>query len=77
MAITADEVVVTEFRVTVENSSTHLSRDLPSPASDDFGGNENQPVVKFKVRGYVNNGLDTNTDFFIQTHIVQRRLDIL
>ncbi len=66
MPITADDVFVESFEVVVENSET-LSG----------GNNGSQPTIDLRVRGYVNNGLDSNTDFFIQTRIVQRRIDIL
>ncbi|HEU4677299.1 MAG TPA: type II secretion system protein [Candidatus Paceibacterota bacterium] len=64
--ITADDVSVDEFSVTVDNSTTY------SPGND-----EEQPTADIVVKGHVNNGLDTDTDFYIQTHIVQRRLDII
>lgn len=60
--ITAEEVYIEVFEVTVRNSDLN---------------DNNQPTVDLRVEGYVNNGLDTDTDFFIQTHIVQRRIDIL
>lgn len=67
MPITADDVFVESFEVVVENSDT----------LNGGSGDSNQPTINLRVRGYVNNGLDTNTDFFIQTRIVQRRIDIL
>lgn len=66
MAITARDVVVQAFELIVANSDTL-----------EASGDEVQPVINLKVRGYVENGLDTETDFFIQTRITQRRLDIL
>jgi prepilin-type N-terminal cleavage/methylation domain-containing protein len=62
--ITADDVVIQEFELTVENTDTN-----------DATGDTEQPTVDVLVKGYVNNGLDTNTDFNIQTHVVQRLLD--
>lgn len=63
--ITADDVVIDEFTLDVQNTDTHFSN-----------GNMLQPTVALTVKGHVNNGLDTDTDFNIQTHIVQRRLDL-
>jgi prepilin-type N-terminal cleavage/methylation domain-containing protein len=67
MAITAEEVFVDVFSVTVNNSDSY----------ENGGGDQSQPTVDIVVRGYVNNGLDEATDFNIQTHVVQRRLDII
>ena len=67
--ITADEVVVSSFEVVVKNPETLI-----------YGigtGRLIQPSVDVAVQGYVNNGLDSKTDFNIQTHILQRRLDII
>ena len=65
--LTADDVVISTFDLTVANTE---------PYSD--GNNESQqPYVDIVLKGYVNNGVDVGTDFSIQTHIVQRRLDLL
>lgn len=60
--ITADEVFIDSFQIIVDNTNVT---------------DNNQPSVDMMVYGYVNNGLATSTDFYVQTHIVQRRLDIL
>lgn len=36
-----------------------------------------QPTVDFTIFGYVNNGLEIDTEFSIQSHVVQRRLDLI
>ena len=41
----------------------------------DDTGDINQPFVDIMIQGKTNNGLDQATDFNIQSHIVQRRLD--
>ncbi len=64
--ITADDVVVTEFKLKVSYAEPYY------PAATDI----RQPTVELSIKGYVNNGLDTDTDFNIQTRIVQRSLDI-
>ncbi len=63
--ITADDVVIDTFLLEVDETDVE----------DD--GNIKQPSANITIKGYVNNGLDTNTDFHIQTHVVQRRLDLL
>ncbi len=64
--ITADNVVVTSLDIIVWNSDTF------------FADNDtDQPSVDLRIKAYVNNGLETNTDFNIQTRIVARRLDLL
>ncbi len=65
--ITADDVHISTFSLTVENSKV----------KDEVGGDMKQPTVNLIIKGYIKNGLDTDTDFHIQTHIVQRRLDLL
>ncbi len=64
--ITADDVHISTFSLIVENT------DVEDPDND-----ISQPSTDIIIKGYINNGLDTNTDFHIQTHIVQRRLDLL
>ncbi len=39
-------------------------------------GDGEQPTVDIFIQGRVNNGLDVDTDFSVQTHIVSRQLDI-
>lgn len=62
--ITSSQVTITRFDIIVDESSTT------------GGANNDQPTITLKVAGYINNGLDTDTDFNIQSHIVSRRLDI-
>lgn len=61
--MTSNAVVITDFVFLVKNSS-----DLPD---------KNQPTIDVMIEGYVDNGLETTTDFNVQTHIVSRRLDVL
>lgn len=61
--MTSDTVWITNLSFVVRNSDG-----LPD---------NDQPTIDVIIQGYVNNGLETNTDFNIQTHIVSRRLDIL
>ena len=64
--ITSDDVIISAFEMMVTNTATV-----------DGGGNGEQPIIDLKVKGYVNNGLDEDTDFNIQSHIVERRLDLI
>ncbi len=60
LRITAEDVVITTFRPVVRGSSS---------------GDTSQPEISFLIQGYVKNGLDTDTDFTLQSHIVQRILN--
>ena len=62
--MTSDKVVIDRFEFVVKNT-------------DELPGNKKQPTIDVVVSGYVDNGLETTTDFNLQTHIVARRLDIL
>lgn len=64
--LTAKDVVIDTFLLTVDYTSSFNAT-----------GERNQPMINMILKGHVNNGLDTDTDFNIQTHIVQRRLDVL
>jgi prepilin-type N-terminal cleavage/methylation domain-containing protein len=64
--LTAKDVVIDTFLLNVQYTESYNAT-----------GDENQPMANILLKGHVNNGLDTDTDFNIQTHIVQRRLDIL
>lgn len=66
LTITSEDVVVNIFEMVVTNTATVSG-----------GGDGEQPIINLKVRGYVNNGLDQDTDFNIQSHIVERRLDLI
>lgn len=59
------DVTIDNFSLNVNGSDTYQN------GSDDI-----QPSVEVSIRGRVNNGLDNDTVFNIQTHIVQRRIDI-
>jgi hypothetical protein len=62
--ITSKDVSIDAFEIIVENTD---------PYSD--GDDQLQPVGTLWVKGHVVNGLDTETNFNIQTRIVQRVLD--
>jgi len=64
--LTSKDVFIDTFTLVVQNTDQYEST-----------GDMKQPVVDLTVIGHVNNGLETNTDFHIQTHIVERRLDLL
>ena len=66
MQITSRDVVIDVFDIAVNHSDTFN-------ADDDT----EQPTVDIRIAGHVNNGLDTNTDFNIQTRIVERRFDVI
>lgn len=66
MPLVADDVFIQTFELVVKNTDTY------NGTSD-----TKQPEIDLTLKGYVNNGLETDTDFNIQTHVVQRRLDIL
>lgn len=63
--ITSEDVIVETFEITVKNSNTYYGN-----------ADKKQPSVILNIKGKVNNGLDTATDFNIQTRIVQHSLDI-
>lgn len=60
--ITSQDVTIETFSVAVANSASMTE--------------EKQPTIDIHVTGKVTNGLDTDTKFNIQTHIVERKLDI-
>lgn len=64
LEITSDDVSVTDFDITVENS-------------DDFygDGDQKQPKVTMRIEGTVFSGLEAETDFNLQTDVIQRVLD--
>ncbi len=64
--MTSPDVTITEFSLEVNNSEPYYQ----SRSDDD------QPTIDMKVVGYVQNGLETDTDFNIQSRIIQRRLDL-
>ncbi len=64
--ITSSDVNVETFSIVVENSDTYTS-----------GPDMVQPVVTLHIRGTVSNGLDSVTEFNIQSRIVQRRFDVI
>ena len=68
--LTANEVTIDTFELVVKNTDTYN-------ATINTTGDANQPTIDLKIKGHVNNGAQANTDFNIQTFIVQRRLDIL
>lgn len=70
--ITSLDVVVDEFSLTVQNSEPYYT-----DTSYTVGSDISQPVIDFRLKGYVNNGLDEDTDFNIQSRIVERRLDVI
>ena len=61
------DVVIDVFELVVRNTATYE------------GGteNKNQPTVDLFIKGRMNNGLDIDTEFSIQSQMVQRRLDII
>ena len=59
--ITSDDTVIEDFAVIVDGSTY---------------GDTKEPSMLLVVRGYVNNGLETDTDFLIQSRVTQRKLDI-
>lgn len=66
--LTSSDVSIDIFSITVEDSTVYGNNGSGPGAKD-------QPYVLLHIEGHVNNGLETDTDFSIQTSIVQRRLD--
>ena len=64
LPITSDDIDVDTFEIIVANTDT-------------YNDNEDvqQPFVDIMIQGKTTNGLDQATEFNIQSHIVQRRLD--
>ena len=72
--ITSEDVIIETFDITVINSNPY---DQDGDGDGDVQpGYKDQPVVNLTIKGRVDNGLDTATDFNIQTRIVQLSLDI-
>jgi prepilin-type N-terminal cleavage/methylation domain-containing protein len=65
--ITSHDIDVQIFSIVVDNAPS-----LTTTTSD-----SKQPVVTVTLRGSANNGLEDDTEFNIQTRIIQRRLDVL
>lgn len=63
-ALTSSDVSIDVFHIIVTDSETY-----------DESSDVDQPVVTLFIKGHVNNGLEEETDFSIQTNITQRRLD--
>jgi prepilin-type N-terminal cleavage/methylation domain-containing protein len=65
--ITSKNIVVSTFDMTVKGAESFYD-----------GNNTAQAVIDISVKGSAanNNGLDTSTDFNIQSHIVAHRLDV-
>lgn len=70
--LTADEVIVNSFELITQNTDTYdATKSTISP-------NLSQPTVDLILKGRVDDAQGIGiTNFNIQTHIVQRRLDIL
>lgn len=64
--LTSEDVKIDTFEVVAIGTETYV----------DNNTNLIQPYVLLKIKGHVNNGLEENTDFNIQTNVTQRRLDI-
>jgi prepilin-type N-terminal cleavage/methylation domain-containing protein len=64
--LTADDVVIDVFELVFLDTEPYIQNNTDIA----------QPHGLLTIKGHVNNGLDVDTDFNIQTHIVQRRLDI-
>ncbi len=66
MQITSRDVAIDVFDIVVNHSDT-------------FNENNDteQSTVDIRIVGHVNNGLDVDTDFNIQTRIVERRFDVI
>lgn len=60
LPITSSTTKITVFEVTVDGST---------------GGDDRQTNVTILINGYVVNGLDTSTDFVLQTNVTQRILN--
>lgn len=64
--ITSDkDVIIDTLKFIVLGSDTY-----------DVVNDEDQPTIEIFIEGRFNNGLETDTEFSVQTHIVQHRLDI-
>lgn len=75
--ITSSDVTITRFKLVVENAEESYYEVSETDASVSVNGDTNQPYVDLIIEGYVNNGLETDTDFSIQSRIIQRRLDLI
>lgn len=63
--LTANDVKINKFELTVSNTDSY------------YGDSDlKQPTVDVEIGGYIENGLNASTTFSIQTHMVQRRIDI-
>lgn len=64
--ITSSDVNIETFTVIVEGEEPYVDDE------DDI----DQPTVVLRIKGILDNGLDTDTTFDIQTRITQRRIDV-
>ncbi len=64
--LTSSDVNVETFNIAVDNSDSYTA-----------GLDTAQPVVTLHIKGTVSNGLDSETEFNIQSRIVQRRFDVI
>lgn len=73
--MTSSDVYIEDFQIVVEGSTPFFTERNGEyePNADGY----DQPIMNILIKGYVNNGLEENTDFNIQTRIVQRRLDLI
>lgn len=68
--ITSRDVYIDRFDIVIENSTSYTAD------TDGSDGGQAQPVGTLLVTGNMPNGLETETEFNIQTRIVQRVLDV-
>ena len=61
------DVRIDNFDIIVQHTDTY----------EGGGGNQQQPTIDVFIKGRMSNGLQVDTRFGIQTHIVERRLDII
>jgi prepilin-type N-terminal cleavage/methylation domain-containing protein len=75
--LTAPEIVIDDMELSVQGSNPYGQYDGTGLYEARGGsGGDQQPSVDILISGHVSNGLETDTDFSIQSHIVQRRLDL-
>lgn len=75
LPVTSPDVVITKFKLFVDNAEESYYEVEGSTVT--IVGDTDQPYIDLVIEGYVNNGLETDTDFSIQSRIIQRRLDLL
>ncbi len=62
--LTSEDVYIESFTIIIDDTAGYYS-----------GSDDEQPRISMLIKGHVENGLDTETDFLLQTNVTQRILN--